>query len=74
MSDELGAPISAEELEVGAEMRAYARTIMLGRHPHHAITLEEHRALTADMDRPLTQSPIMRHHSTGNANMLGDIT
>ena len=36
------------------------------------ITLAQHRALTANRERPLTQSPIQRHHGAGNGHQLGE--
>lgn len=57
------------------DWRAYAaRVLGAGRDPGHALTREQHDALMVGRDRPLTQGAIMRHHSSGNANMLGDIT
>jgi hypothetical protein len=49
--------------DVVESLRAWARQVRgHGRDPGHAITRAEHDAMTANATRPLTQSPIMRHH------------
>lgn len=50
----------------------YLRALhMLARKPGHAITLEEHRALTANSGRALTDSPIMRHRKGDGHTDIG---
>ena len=50
------------------------RMAAMGIKPGQAITLEQHRELTAHMTRPLTQPPVMRHNKGDSHNDLGDMT
>jgi len=55
-------------------LRAWARALQgINRQPGHAITLEEHNALTANASMALTQSPMRRHKSSGNSHELGEL-
>jgi hypothetical protein len=56
-----------------ARLIAWARSFRVTV-PGHAITRAEHDALMADRDRPLTQSPVDRHHKGGAHNQQGDFT
>lgn len=50
------------------------RMAAMGIKPGQAITLEQHRQLTAHMTRPLTQPPIQRHNKGDSHNDIGDMT
>ena len=50
---------------------AHHRMTLAGIRPGQAITLDQHRALTANMDRPLTQSPVMRHRKSDQHTEIG---
>lgn len=53
---------------------AAERMAAMGIKPGQAITLEQHRELTANMTRPLTQPPVMRHNKGDSHNDIGDMT